>query len=611
MAGESLLAAAKLLSKPLEDLYSLGKEKAGSRLLRWRQAKHINSLYKKIDAVQKIKTIWQIDKEVKLMTFYYPLKVQINNKATPITDIRELGPSGNCVIQGIVGQGKSIFLRYLCIRELALGKRIPIFFELRRIERTQTLRSHIDGVLKTYGFEINDDLFDFYASSGKFVFLLDAFDELDSELVSGVVNELELLAQQYPNLQIIITSRPDSGIERSAHFRVFPLSLLTPEDHRPFLEKIVPESDRVRDLLKAIKGSSAQIHELLRTPLMLTLLVLVYKAEQTIPSALSEFYENLFQTLLTRHDKSKPGYSRKRHCELTDRQIKTIFEGFCFVARQKGYLVLTEEQLSECLGTASKFTGLKCDEKGFAQDITKVTCLMQEEAFRYHFIHKSVLEFHAASFVRHSHNDMAVKFYAKLQAGAWRNWHQELVFLSQIDTYRFTKYFLIPSLHDTFKELAVSSDQSPAELTQEQVFQLLEKNQVAFTTETPSVSPTMAPAAPGTAPMLSSITLSHDTLGVRGYSLTQFEMNYVSQLFQLANPALNASPRFPAMLQQRTQGGLRNTFMVGLGTWLRDADLLDRGSILVNQSFALLKNSLRDAEAFIALEESKEDLLSA
>jgi len=121
----------------------------------------------------------------------------------------------------------------------------------------------------------------------------------------------------------------------------------------------------------------------------------------------------------------------------------------------------------------------------------------------------------------------------------------------------------------------------------------------------------MAPAAPGTAPMLSSITLSHDTLGVRGYSLTQFEMNYVSQLFQLANPALNASPRFPAMLQQRTQGGLRNTFMVGLGTWLRDADLLDRGSILVNQSFALLKNSLRDAEAFIALEESKEDLLSA
>ena len=154
MALETLLTGAKLLSKPLDDLYTLAKEKARPRVVRWHQAKHLNTLYKKIDSVQKVKTIWQIDREVKLMAFFYPSRVIVDGNAKTVTRVDELPASGNSIIQGIVGQGKSIFLRYLCIRTLKEGKKIPVFFELRRVEKGQTLRDHVYAVLESLGFEV-------------------------------------------------------------------------------------------------------------------------------------------------------------------------------------------------------------------------------------------------------------------------------------------------------------------------------------------------------------------------------------------------------------------------------------------------------------------------
>lgn len=448
-----LLDTAKVLKKPLDDIYELGKSNFQSKLNKWKFDRNINGLYKRISSIQNVKTIWQIDKEVNLKKFYYPSKLIIDNSIQTISHIKKIPSETNVVIQGTVGQGKSIFLRYLCSQELRSGSKIPIFFELRKIQKEKTLKQHLYIVLDSWEFEINDELFDFFANSGKFIFLLDGFDEIDPSLIGNIVNELEFFSEKYPNLQILITSRPDSGIEKSPYFRIYNLAPLGKQDYEGILRKLINNEEQERNILKALNDSSTQINQLLTTPLMMTLLVLVYKAEQKIPEQFSEFYGNLFQTLLLRHDKSKPGYVRARNCPINERKLQELFEAFCFLASKESLTTLNFEKTHELANNAIQNTKIECDASNFIKDISKIACLVVEEGLDYHFIHKSVREYHAANFIKRRPDSFAIKFYETMLRGKWEDWKQELNFLSQVDEYRFTKYFLIPHINDILRKV--------------------------------------------------------------------------------------------------------------------------------------------------------------
>src|SRR5262249_49668314 len=118
--------------KPLEDLYEGAKGAVKAKIKCMTAESRIKEIRRCVTDVQKVKTMWRIDKAVKLLTFYYPSKVRVDNTPKTINSIAEISESERFVIQGTVGQGKSIFLRYLCIKELNAAKRIPVFLELRR-----------------------------------------------------------------------------------------------------------------------------------------------------------------------------------------------------------------------------------------------------------------------------------------------------------------------------------------------------------------------------------------------------------------------------------------------------------------------------------------------
>lgn len=90
---------------------------------------------------------------------------------------------------------------------------------------------------------------------------------------------------------------------------------------------------------------------------------------------------------------------------------------------------------------------LDADADRYIDDIVKVTCLILREGKDYRFIHKSVQEYYAAAFVKHRSEPVAKRFYEQMvQQGPYGGWRQELHFLSEIDRYRFNKYFYLPYL---------------------------------------------------------------------------------------------------------------------------------------------------------------------
>lgn len=449
MTTASAALVMRAASPIIKDLYDGAKDATKAALKNWRSDRFPEKLLNTLLELDNVRTIWSPEKNISLRDFYYPSKIKTTDGAERIEYVSDLG-TGCFVVQGIVGQGKSILLRYLAMQELSHPSkpRIPLFFELRKLSKTLSLKDALTRTLTACDIDVDDAVFDYLASSGRLVVLLDGFDELESEIIKSTTIDIEELTTRHPKLQIIVSSRPDNEIQKLSRFHVTDIYPLTTDDYEPFLKKLNVDIEKVIAIVDAIKESPSNVANLISTPLMLTLVLMVYQSESQIPAELPEFFEKLFYTVFTRHDKLKPTFERKHYSNLSEKKLQELFEAFCFMAMQAGHgRTLNLSQFSESFEIAQECVkGSDCTEDGFRKDITKVSCLMLEEGFQdVTFLHKSIAEYHAAAFVKSSGDDFAKRFYA-IAAKEWTYWKECLLFLRSIDKYRFSKFFAIKNL---------------------------------------------------------------------------------------------------------------------------------------------------------------------
>lgn len=449
LSAASTAFVVRAASPLIKDLYEGAKGAVSKSLKNWKAEKFPEKLLRTLLDLDNVRTIWSPEKNISLRDFYYPSRINSPNGAQSISFISDLG-SSCVVVQGIVGQGKSILFRYLAMQELSHPDRprIPLFLELRKLSKDLTLTAAIKNSLSACDIEADDEVFAYLANSGKLVILLDGFDEIESNIVKSTTLEIDDIVARHPALQIIVSSRPDNEIQKLSKFTVVDINPLGVDDYLPFLKKLNVEPDKANTIVNAITGSPSNVSSLIKTPLMLTLVVMVYQSESQIPVELPEFFEKLFYTVFTRHDKLKPTFARQHYSSLSERKLQELFEAFCFMAMQAGHgRTLNSSQFSEAFELAQDCVkGSDCTEDGFRKDITKVSCLMLEEGFQdVTFLHKSIAEYHAAAFVKDSADNFAKKFY-DVASKEWSYWKECLLFLKSIDKYRFSKFFSVVNL---------------------------------------------------------------------------------------------------------------------------------------------------------------------
>lgn len=443
----TITTTAKLLA-PLIGILSKGAKAVGARgLLRWDLTNFPKKLAKKLHVIGVVKTIWTPDIETPLLDFYHPSKAFFNGKKQTLWRLDDLGP-GNFVIEGIVGQGKTILLRYLAMQKITSNdpKSLPIFIELRSLSSEFNLNQSILAQFANYEIDIDDKSLAYLYKSGHISLFLDGFDELDDKLIKPTIKDLEHLSIKYPELQLVITSRPNHEIQKSVLFNIIKISPLTPLDYSPFLSKLGLESIKIALIKEAIGLSSSKVSGLITTPLMLTLVVMVYESEREIPEALPEFFERLFRVVFSRHDRLKSSFDRKHYSGLSERRLQALFEAFCFMVMQNGFTrSLSEKQFLIAFDQAVEYTiDCQCEADNFRLDLTKVACLMLEEGIdTTTFLHKSIMEYYAAAFITHSSDEFAGIFYSNVLPAS-KPWMEVLSFLKEIDQYRFARDFTIP-----------------------------------------------------------------------------------------------------------------------------------------------------------------------
>lgn len=459
-------ATLALLRKPLEATFEAASGRVKEYIANLKTDSAVKDLYGRLNATQKVKTIWNVDRPIALSSFYYPARIETKLGSQQLTSVDDL-PSNHVVLIGIVGQGKSILLRYLLGREIRSGKRVPVFVELRRVPASQNLESYVTSLFnELMEMPGNRELFPTFAGGGRLSLFLDGFDEVDPLRVHEFASAIDLIAQKYPSLRVLVTSRPNSGIENSPLFDVIPVAPLSQADLPGFFAKILQRDKDLAGRLTAAVSHSSAVAKMASTPLLATLLSIVYRAHQKIPTDFPEFYDAVFQILLVRHDRAKNGYERKRKTQLSDRDIQLVFEAFCYKTKADSKPSVEEKRALELATQSALAQELECRAEDFLSDITKITCLLQEEGGRLEFLHQSVQEFFAARYIASRPEEVAQKFYAlAAQEEHWQQWDQVIRFLSEIDPYRASRHFYVPLLSATLNWLsALTVNPSPQHL---------------------------------------------------------------------------------------------------------------------------------------------------
>lgn len=440
-----------VFEKTLSELFNYLQSKSS---LFKKQKLNVNNAWLKASNVENVKTIWQVDKQVNLNNFYCASKIIVDGVNIEVNSLNDLPENGKVVIQGIAGQGKSIFLRYLTGKELKTGSTLPIFIELRRVSEKVTIEDLIISHLTELGIESDSSNLKHIFESNKCTLILDAFDEVPSNEVKDLITYIDGLCSSYHSLRIIISARPNTDIQHVSYFRVVELASLAPSDFPNFFDKLFcGDKQKIDEILGAIHKNKGDIVNLIKTPLLLTLLVITYKSYNKIPEKLHEFYEHLFHLLVNRHDSTKPGFKREFLSGLNENQLENLFSAFCFYCMLENTVSLSNQDAVTCVKKAKEIMHMDAVcEADFLTDSVKNTCLIIKDGFEYHFLHKSIREYYAASFIKNSALILKEKFY-NIALKNMRIYAQELRYLQSIDSFYFNKLFLLPYYEGLFSRL--------------------------------------------------------------------------------------------------------------------------------------------------------------
>lgn len=451
------IATQKAIEATLDKICNTLKGKYSSIANKWKTNSAIEQIHEHISDIRNVKTILNFDKRTDLYNFYHQPTIEESNKEGEprlftAKSIDDFTTEDNILIEGSAGQGKTILLRFLASQEMMRSKCIPLFLEFRRLSKYDSLSDYAVKELETIGFTgIENEQFTALMKTGLIVLFLDAYDELSEDSSESIYNEIDQLARQHPKLKVIASARPGTALSKLHCMHIHRISPLNASDIPHLLTRMCHDPDTADTIKNGLNYTPTQVYELLNTPLMVALLIIRFNNNQDVPENHISFYQGLFNMLLARHDKSKGGYIRERKSKLPDKDILDTFNAFSLLSVK--YSKTSWSDYSSIIDTIQKaieLSNITCSPDDFLNDIISITGIILEDCGEYEVIHKTILEFHAALYIKKTNEANAEKFYKNIiltnTNTYYSCWHQVLYYLRHVDSYKWLKYYELETI---------------------------------------------------------------------------------------------------------------------------------------------------------------------
>lgn len=418
----------------------------------------VERVVKEIERLERVSTLIDPYAEKKLNDYYFQPRAlsKREKKEFRPKSFSDFDFSRLQIVTGTAGQGKSILLRYLTVKELIVGKYVPIFVELRRIKAGDVI-SGVGERLKDFGFvdKSRAPLVERVLGEQNCLLVLDGYDEIPYEDRTEAVRQIDSILIKYPGIKIIVSSRQDASSDLAALGDVIELCPLSQSEAIEVVHKLSFNKEQAENVASALKLQKG-ISDFIDTPLLVALLVITYRTNGHIPENLPDFYAQVFATMSFFHDKRKGSDMRRaRKSSISEAAFEQVFSATCFQSTAKEFVRGGRSSFLENVKWAVDFHGLKdVGEDGIFDDFVSVTCLITEDGFNeYAFVHKSIQEYYAASFISKLKEDRRAEFYKRAlnQDGFDQTWQGVLRFLRDIDKLVYYEEYRLPGLNALFE----------------------------------------------------------------------------------------------------------------------------------------------------------------
>lgn len=414
-----------------------------------------NYLEKQRAKFTNVKTLLHRTTPVPFYDIYFPVTLSCKSKKISTTSVNKVFLESQFItIIGDAGSGKSTLIKHLFLNSIEENFCIPILVELRYLN---DFKGSVEEFLREKIFENRlsptEAILTRLLDNGRFVFFLDGYDEIKSDAKESVVEKLNIFIDKYRQNRFLLTSRPYSNIELLPLFHNYTIEKLNDSDINEFILKQKIEQELAEKIIRSISENKVRyIKSYLTNPLLLSLYILTFSTNSSIPSKKYIFYRRVLDVLFKEHDSiTKIGYERELLTKLSQEEFEEILKIFSFISYFDGEYDFERDYLNSLLDKIKKKkTTFSFDNNKLVEDLKSAIALWTEDSGVYAFAHRSMQEYFAALYIK-SINENKQEAYKKIQDRlfAKRRRVETSNFLSlcdEMDSYYYRKHMLLPAL---------------------------------------------------------------------------------------------------------------------------------------------------------------------
>ncbi len=424
--------------------------------------KHFEGYFERqYEQLSIMNTIARRNQQLPLLSVYQPLTISVDSTKRESAKIEKIPymlieKYRKILITDNAGMGKSTMSKYMFLKMVEEHLCIPLFIELRKLSKKNTLIDEIISLLNGIEDKIDRDLLIALLKKGNFYFILDGFDEIAISNRDIVVEDIKNFINNLSEKNyFILTSRPESMLSTFGDFKSFQILPLKEIEAYSLLSKYDENGDTSTKLINELKSDRNEtIKEFLKNPLLVSLLFVVYDYRATIPLKKHLFYSQIYDALFEDHDLSKGAQNiHIKRCGLDKDDFEKILRFIGFQSFQTNTIQYTSDQLIDLISKSNAYwKSLDVKPSDVLKDLVIAVPLFVKDGLEYKWAHKSLSEYFAAKFIFQDAKENQSKMLSLLYASENLPRYINLLDLYyDLDIIGFKKNILLPLL-ELYKE---------------------------------------------------------------------------------------------------------------------------------------------------------------